>query len=280
MTKGVADHLVSYWDFEHGFAQDAAKEEDLGSANLLLSLVNGGGAMRVDDTAHRWGVNALRTRQVEPAAAGNDDHKAGVWDADGVRAYERFAAAEGITVMGWFKVQGDLPAPNSNTADPDDRYNAVGLAGLLSGDSDGHGVRALLELITVDGELKLVALGRRLDGGSSQTFAASQDWQELLPRDEWVHLAATFDYTTGEMALYRNGEPLDGDYVVDGDPWKVDGSGTSDTLPKGVKIGGSYPQDNREQNPCDCSMDDIMLLDTALDERDVARQVEAFTGRR
>src|SRR5690606_40868608 len=67
----------------------------------------------------------------------------------------------------------------------------------------------------VDGEMRLVALGRRLDDGESQTFAAQQDWRELLPQGEWVHLAATFDYTTGEMALYRNGEPVPGFYVLD-----------------------------------------------------------------
>ena len=70
----------------------------------------------------------------------------------------------------------------------------------------------------------MVALGRRVDGGSSQTFAASQDWQEVLPRDEWVFLAATFDYDTGEMALYKNGRPLDGFYTVTGDPWLVAGT--------------------------------------------------------
>ena len=41
-----------------------------------------------------------------------------------------------------------------------------------------------------------------------------------------MHLTATFDYTTGKMALYRNGEPLDGFYTTAGDPWQVDGTGT------------------------------------------------------
>ncbi|WP_374999901.1 PQQ-dependent sugar dehydrogenase [Aeromicrobium sp. CTD01-1L150] len=212
----IADRLVSYYDFERGFAQDGAKEEDGGSANLLLDLVNGGTDMRVRDAAYPGSVNALQTRQVSPDAKGNDDWKAGIWDEDGVQALERFSGAEGITVMGWFKMTGDHPAPNTETDDPDDVYNAVGLAGLLSGDSDGHGVRALLELIDVDGELRLVALGRRLDEGASRTFAASQDWQDLLPKGEWVHLAATFDYTSGEMALYRNGKPLPGFYTDGG----------------------------------------------------------------
>src|SRR6266508_3958476 len=105
---------------------------------------------------------------------------------------------------------GQNPSPNSNTANPDDFYGAIGLAGILSGDSDGHAVRALLELIEVSGELRLVALGRRIDGSSSQT---------LLPPNEWVFLAATFDFNTGAMALYRNGEPMPGFYTVPGDPW-------------------------------------------------------------
>lgn len=129
-----------------------------------------------------------------------------------MRTLRAFSATAGTTVMGWFKLNMDSPSPNSTTADPDDRYNAIGLAGVLTGDSDGHGVRALLELIDVDGELRLVALGRRLDGGNSQTFAATRDWRELLPV-KWVHLAATFDFDTGALALYRNGEPVDGFYT-------------------------------------------------------------------
>jgi hypothetical protein len=38
----------------------------------------------------------------------------------------------------------------------------------------------------------VVALGRRLDEGASQTSAASQDWQTLLPQGRWVHLAAAY----------------------------------------------------------------------------------------
>ena len=137
-------------------------------------------------------------------------------------------------------------------------------------------MRALLELINVNGELRLVALGRRIDDGASQTFAASQDWQQLLPQGEWVHLAATFDYTTGEMALYRNGKPLDGFYVSPGDPWQVDGTGTSDTLPRGYKIGGSYPQNTREQNPCNCRFDSLMFLDRAATPEEVKQQYRRF----
>ncbi|MGH3877286.1 MAG: hypothetical protein ACRDSK_09660 [Actinophytocola sp.] len=83
------------------------------------------------------------------------------------------------------------PALDTNTADPADRYNAVGLDGVLSGDSDGHAVRALLEVIDVSGELRVDTLGRRLDGGSSQTFAANADWRAVLPPNRWAFLAAT-----------------------------------------------------------------------------------------
>ncbi len=272
----IEDSLVHYWDFERGYSQDAAREEDLGAGNLLLSLVNGGKAMRVRDGAYPGSLNSIQTKQVNPTVAGNDDWKAGIWGATGQKGMERFAGAEGITVMGWFKMTGDHPALNSTTANPTDRFNAVGLSGILSGNSDGHGVRALLELITVNGELRLVALGRRLDTGASQTFAASQDWQKILPKNEWVHLAATFDYTKGTMALYKNGQPIPGFYTTPGDPWQVDGTGTSDTLPRGIKIGGSYPQNTREQNPCDCRMDALMFLDSSLSPQDVSRQFRAF----
>jgi Concanavalin A-like lectin/glucanases superfamily len=156
------------------------------------------------------------------------------------------------------------------------------LAGVLSGDSDGHAVRALLELINVNGTMRVVALARRVDGASSQTFAASADWPSLLPLGEWVFLAATFDFDEGKMALYRNGERLDGFYTLPGDPWGVLGPPepdlTSATDPRGIKIGGSFPQDTRETNPCNCRMDSLMFLDRALSAADVLAQYRHVTA--
>lgn len=268
-------HLVAMYDFDHPDPGDAAVEQDQGRSGTQIALVNGGGDMRVADEAYKGSGNALQTRQVNPTVAGNDDWKAGVFSATGVPTLSAFSNAEGATVMGWFKRDMDGPALNSTTANPTDRYNAIGLAGVLTGDSDGHAVRALLELIDVNGELRLVALGRRLDGGSSQTFAASADWRDLLPKGEWVHLAATYDFTSGTMALYRNGEPVEGFYTTAGDPWKVNGPGphvTSASLSRGIKIGGSFPQDTLERNPCDCRMDGLMFLDSVIPAGDIAKQ--------
>ncbi|GAB3462195.1 LamG-like jellyroll fold domain-containing protein [Actinophytocola sediminis] len=257
-------NLVAYYDFEHPVRANPALERDLGRSGTDLALVNGGERMRVRDR----GGHALVTRQVEPTLAGNDDWKAGVYADGGVPTLRAFNAAREATVMGWFKVTGDLPALNSTTPAPDDRYNAVGLAGVLTGDSDGHAVRALLEVIDVAGVPKVVALGRRVDGASSQTFAADADWRTVLPRGTWVHLAATFDFDTGELALYRNGRPLAGAYTGTGDPWELDGPPepdlTSATDPAGIKIGGSFPQNTREANPCDCRMDGLMFLDRVV----------------
>ncbi|MEU5565172.1 LamG-like jellyroll fold domain-containing protein [Micromonospora musae] len=279
----LRDDLVAFYDFDHPVSGDEALERDQGRSGTEIELVNGAAEMRVRDRAYAGSGRALQTRQVEPTVAGNDDWKAGIYSASGVRTLRAFNAVAGTTVMGWFKVEMTEPKPNSNTADPADRYNAIGLAGVLTGDSDGHGVRALLELIDVNGELRLVALGRRLDGGNSQTFAAAQDWRTLLPAGRWVHLTATFDFGTGALALYRDGVPLAGFYTRTDDPWLVAGPGphvTTASDPRGIKIGGSYPQDNREQNPCDCRMDSLMFLDRALDAREIERQYRHMTHRR
>ncbi|MEU5947613.1 LamG-like jellyroll fold domain-containing protein [Micromonospora sp. NPDC047465] len=267
--------LVAFYDFDHPAEGDAALERDLGRSGTEIELVNGGADMRVAEHAYPGSGNALQTRQVNPAQAGNDDWKAGIWSASGVRTLRPFAGTQGTTVMGWFKMEMDAPAPNSTTANPADRFNAIGLAGVLTGDSDGHGVRALLELIDVNGELRLVALGRRLDGGNSQTFAAREDWRTLLPKGEWVHLAATFDFNTGALALYCNGQPVDGFHTRTDDPWLVSGPGphvTTASDPRGIKIGGSFPQDTLERNPCDCRMDALMFLDTVVSASDVEKQ--------
>jgi hypothetical protein len=271
----LRSHLVAFYDFDHPVEGDVALERDQGRSGTEIELINGGSAMRVPDQAYKGSGNALQTRQVNPEVTGNDDWKAGTWSASGVRTLRAFSGAEGTTVMGWFKREMDGPALNSTTANPTDRFNAIGLAGVLTGDSDGHGVRALLELIDVNGELRLVALGRRLDGGNSQTFAASEDWRTLLPKGEWVHLAATYDFTTGTMALYCNGEPVDGFYTRNDDPWQVSGPGphvTTASDPRGIKIGGSFPQNTLERNPCDCRMDALMFLDSVIPAGDIAKQ--------
>lgn len=268
-------NLVSYYDFEHPAPGDPSRERDIGRSGTTIDLLNGGAAMRVRDGARR---HAVQLKQVDPDAKGDDDWKAGVYSASGVPSLRAFNAARGATLMGWFKMTGDNPSPNTETADPDDRYNAVGLSGLLTGDSDGHAVRALLEVIDVSGTLRVVALGRRLDGGSSQTFAANEDWQSVLPRGTWVHLAATFDYDNGRMALYKNGKPLPGFTTVSGDPWKLEGAPepdlTSATDPRGIKIGGSFPQNDRERNPCNCRMDGLMFLDRPVTPREARLQYE------
>jgi len=280
---GLRPHLVAYYDFEHPDPQDVAKEQDQGFSDTDIDLVGDAEAMRVADAAYPGAGAALQTRQVDPTVAGNDDWKAGVYSSNGVSTLHDFNAVRGITVMGWFKVADGNPGLNSNTADPNDFYNAIGLAGVLSGDSDGHAVRALLELIEVDGELRLVALGRRIDGGLSQTFAAREDWRTLLPENEWVFLAATFDFHRGTMALYRNGRKLDGFYTRTDDPWDVGGPGrhvTSPTDPRGIKIGGSFPQNTREANPCTCRMDELMFLDRVLSSSEIRAHYRFVTGSR
>jgi hypothetical protein len=258
--------LVAYYDFEH---PAGAVERDQGRSGTDIELVNG--APRVRDGFR----HALQTGQVS-AVASNDDWKAGIYSPTGVPSLRAFNAAREVTVMGWFKTTGTNPSPNTVTADPADLYNAVGLAGVLTGDSEGHAVRALLEVINVNGELRVVALGRRLDGGASQTFAASAPWQEVLPPGEWVFLAATFDFDTGELALYRNGRALDGSYTVAGDPWQLEGDPEPDVTtasdPRGIKIGGSFPQDTVERNPCNCRMDELMFLDRVVSPVEVRLQ--------
>jgi hypothetical protein len=281
VLPSLVPNLVAYYDFEHPMPGNPAKEEDQGFSGTTIDLVNGGAAMRVADAAHPSSTYSLQTQQINPTAAGNDDWKAGVHSRPGVPTLGAFNEARQISIMGWFKMTGQNPRPNSNSSNPNDFYGAIGLAGVLSGNSDGHNVRALLEVINVAGELRVVALGRRVDGSASQTFAALADWRALLPVNEWVFLVATFDYDTGVMELYRNGQPLPGFYSVAGDPWGVVGPPepdlASNTDPSGIKIGGSFPQNTRETNACDCRFDGLMFLNRVVTRWEVLRQYRIGT---
>jgi hypothetical protein len=83
------------------------------------------------------------------------------------------------------------------------------------------------------------------------------------------------------MALYRDGKAISGSYVVSGDPWNVAAGGphtSSATDPRGIKIGGSFPQNSREANPCNCRMDDLMFIARALTPLEVNQQYRRMTS--
>lgn len=267
----LAGNLQVHYDFEHADPGNAGLELDQGKSGTTAWLVNGGGAMRVADGAWSGSTTSVQTGQVDGA---NNDWKVGIYDRPGVPTLSAFSNASSMTVMGFVKPTGQNPSLNTNTSNPSDFYNAVGLMGILAGNSNGHDVRALLEVIQVNGTLRLVALGRRVDGAGSRTFAADLAWQDLMPTNEWTHLAATFDFTTGDMALYQNGNPLAGFYTASGNSW---GSGTtSATLPSGIKIGGSYPANTAEANPFNGRFDELMFYDRALTAQEIAGQYAIF----
>jgi hypothetical protein len=280
VLPSLATNLICYYDFEHPVAGSATNEQDLGLSGTHIQLINGGAAMRVNDPAYGASRSSLQTQQINPADSGNDDWKAGIYQTNGVASLSAFSSVKGITLMGWVKPTGTNPNLNSGTPATNDYYNAVGLFGLLRGGSEGHGVRALLEIISVSGNLRLVALGRRIDGGNSLTLATTNDWQELLPMNVWTHLAATFDFDNGTMALYRNGAPSFATYSPGGDVWSVIGGAepdvTSATNPSGIKIGGSYPQNTQEFNAFNGRFDDLMFFNKTLSAEEAGLQYTNF----
>lgn len=281
VLPSLATSLVCHYDFDHPVEGDESREMDRGNSGTMLHLVNGGASMRSADSAYRTAGQSLQTQQLNPVVDGNDDWKAGLYDADGVVTLNAFNATAGITLMGWVKPTGANPNLNSTTPDPADTYNAVGLFGLLSGTSDGHAVRALLEIIKVDDTLRLVALGRRDDAGSSLILAANDDWEALVRGNTWTHLAASFDFDDGTMALYRNGELLPASYTSASDAWQVAGEPepyvASASDPAGIKIGGSFPQNTMEKNAFNGRFDDLMFFDRVLTATEVEAQFARFT---
>lgn len=280
LVPDLASNLVCRYDFEHPATTNAAQEMDLGFSGTALQLINGGAAMRVGDGAYPGSTNSLQTQQLNSTVSGNDDWKAGVYQTNGLATLSAFASVREISLMGWVKPTGTNPNLNSGTLATNDYYNAIGLFGLLSGTSEGHGVRALLEVLTVSGNLRLVALGRRIDTGVSLTLATTNDWHTLLPDNVWTHLAATFDFDNGTMALFRNGQPLPASYTTTGDAWSVIGGAepdlTSATSPAGIKVGGSYPQNTQEFNAFNGRFDDLMFFNRTLTAAEVWQQYSNF----
>ncbi|KOV85497.1 hypothetical protein ADL03_12795 [Nocardia sp. NRRL S-836] len=283
VSPAIAASVVHHYDFEHPVTGDAAKEQDIGraGASTPLSLVNGGAAMRTADGAFPGSRTSVQLKQVRPDSRGNDDWKAGVHGSGGVASMRAFTNVRGISIMTWVKVTGEAPARNSGTSDPSDLYGAIGFAGILSGDSDGHAARALLEAENHDGAMRLIALARRLDSGEKQYWVSEAGWRTLIPPGRWVFLAGTFDFDTGAIGLYVDGRPVEGSYAVKGDPWQLAGPPEPDlssaTDPRGIKVGGSYPRNDREANACNCRVDGLMFLDRAVTADEVRAQHEWVT---
>jgi len=282
VSPSLVNNLICHYNFDHPVEGDIGREADLGLSGTELYLVNGGASMRVEDAAYPTANQSLQTQQVNPTLDGNDDWKAGLFDASGVPTLNAFNAVGGITLMAWVKPTGANPSLNSTTPEPADTYNAVGLFGVLSGSSEGHAVRALIEIIKVSDNLRLVALARRDDAGNSLILAADNDWEALLPASTWTHLAATFNFDAGTMALYRNGEPLPASYTSAEDRWQVLGEPEPDTTsasdPAGIKVGGSFPQNTMERNAFNGRFDDLMCFDRALTVVEIQAQFARFIG--
>ncbi len=152
MLESLKPNLINHFTFDNPKDGDvkSAVELDLGSDKTNINLLNG--APRVEDGAWAGSKYSLETGQKNGKP--NDDWKAGVmFKTSAESTLKGSKQVSGATIMGYFKpLTADMPALNTNTADPNDRYNAIGLGGLLRGDEtignlDGHAVRALLEVI-------------------------------------------------------------------------------------------------------------------------------------
>lgn len=284
VLPALQPHLVNHYTFDDpldGSTRNGV-QLDLGLDATPIYLLNG--APTIADPAWGGSRRALETRQIGDVP-GNDDWKAGVkFDSSEESSLSGTNHVSGISLMGWFKPLGDVfdnPSPDTNTVFPFDRFGAFGLFGLLRGDeelesTDGHAVRALLEVINN----RVVGLGRRLDyqedSGSAQSVAP---WYEVLPPNQWTHLTATFDFDQAVVRLYRNGGLIETE-DDELDNWETtdDVDTTSATNAGGIKIGGSFPDNSLERNPFNGRFDELMTFNRALTSEAVLAQFRLVNG--
>ncbi|HVT90947.1 MAG TPA: LamG domain-containing protein [Tepidisphaeraceae bacterium] len=281
VLPSLQPNLINHFTFDNPENGDPKSivELDLGSDKVNINLLNG--APRVPDGAWSGSKYSLETGQKNTKP--NDDWKAGVmFQSSADSKLHGSQNVAGVTIMGWFKpLAGPEGNPSINTNQPNSttRYNAFGLAGLLRGDEgvgklDGHVVRALLEVIGG----KVTAMGRRLDNQSASGQLPSVDsWDVVMPPNKWTHLAASIDFANGKMALYKNGQPL-ATGALNVRSWLSTGdSRTSNTAAGGIKIGGSHPNNQTEQNPFNGRIDELMFFNKALSAEEVASQYKLIS---
>jgi len=284
VVESLKPNLMNHYTFDDPKDGDAKSpvELDLGSDKTNINLLNG--APRVEDGAWPGSKYSLETGQknVKP----NDDWKAGImFKSSAESTLKGSQHVTALTIMGWFKPLGtvaDNPSLNTTTTAPGDKYNAFGLAGLLRGDEgvtglDGHAVRGLLEVIGG----KVTVMGRRLDSqsGSGQR-ASTENWEVVMPPNQWTHIAGTIDFETGAMALYKNGKPLASSAATVTN-WQLkagEKNFTSNTAAGGIKIGGSFPDNSVERNPFNGRIDELMFFNKALTAEEVEAQFKLISA--
>jgi hypothetical protein len=281
VLDSLRPYLIDHYTFDNPQGGDPKSpvELDLGSDKTNINLLNG--APRVEDGAFPGSKYSLETGQKNGKP--NDDWKAGIMFKNSAESTLKGSQKiAGVTIMGYFKpLTADMPTLNTNTAAPTDRYNAIGLGGLLRGDEnlhtlDGHAVRALLEVIGG----KVAGLGRPNDSVSASGQRASVDkWDVVMPPNQWTHLAATFNFETGDIALYKNGQPLPSAPAnVASWTWKPGEKHiTSNTAAGGIKIAGSYPDNTQEKNPFNGRIDELMFFSKSLTPEEIAAQYKLIS---
>ncbi|QEG35403.1 LamG domain-containing protein [Bythopirellula goksoeyrii] len=284
VLPSLQSSLANYYSFDRplGGNFDSLIEIDLGTDQTNIALLNG--APRIADAAWSGSTYSLQTGQNSDTLS-NDDWKAGIQflsSAESTLIGTKHVT--GISLMGWFKPLGnhfDNPSLNTNTPAGEDRYNAFGLFGLLRGDenlgnTDGHAVRALLEVIND----RITGLGRRLDSQpGSGSIRSVERWDQIMIPGEWCHLTATFDFDRGEVALYKNGLPIETENLSVGNWDLTEGIDyTSNESAGGIKIGGSFPDNSQERNPFNGLIDELMAFNQWLTPDLVLAQYQLVSG--
>lgn len=247
--------LVNRYTFDNPLAGNAAMESDLGSDNTPINLFNG--ALRVADGAFPGSAFSFQSGPVASPPA-NNDFKAGVFFPGGsaTSTLGGTANVSGITLMGWFK---PLTAPSGTTS----------MIGLIRGDAGGvattyHDGRALIEMGLSGGQMKMTVLGRRLDTETTgRPVSTTTDIiANILPTNQWTHIAAVFDFDLGSMKLYRNGILLAASTPSFAD-WALTAGvdRTSNSAADALKIGGQLDDDT---TPFNGLIDEVRIYNEAL----------------
>ena len=112
VEPSIQDDLVAYYDFEHPFR---AQDDDRRARPGLVRDAAQAGQRRQGHAGRRRRLPGQQQRPWRPSRStptvnGNDDWKAGVWNANGVPTLDAFRGVEQATVMGWFKMTGTNPS--------------------------------------------------------------------------------------------------------------------------------------------------------------------------
>ena len=182
---------VAHWTFDGGTVGDSLTSDTDIANSITVDQFDGNAINPGDDVEYIAGPSGFGTAaNFDNATNGNDGEGSALSSADGLTS--SLVGLSALTIEAFVFVETDTTLSGANNIFRKSDQSYDGISGDLD---DGY------TLVLVDGQLQ-IRLGRGgQDPNATDDFAAVRA-DSAITKGEWVHVAGTWDGSTGDMKLF------------------------------------------------------------------------------